>query len=240
MKLKTLLVIMCLAVSMIPIVIIGGMEGFRSSVSLIGLITIVTFTASLIMAYLITRPIDILTKKINNISKGELDVKLEKSEIFEINELTNSLNRVMASLKLAVHKVGVKKGEIFENTVQATNSTPNWSWDKNEAWSEQKLDSVFILDENGKILDCNDNMHKKLGYSKDEMLSFDMFDFDTLESKDDLQDKIKKAKKNGSTCFKTIHKKKNGSVILVNENLQYLEDKNVFKCIAREEHSHKR
>jgi len=238
MKLKTLLIIMCLAVSMIPIVIIGGIEGFQSSISLIGLITLVTFTTSLIMAYLITRPIEGLTKKIDNISKGELDVKLEKSEIFEINELTNSLNRVMASLKLAVHKVGVKKGEIFKEPISATENISSWSWENNEKWSEQKLDSIFILDEKGKILDCNENMYKKLGYSKNEILSFSMFDFDTLESKDDLADRIKKAKQNGCTSFKTIHKRKNGSILLVHENLQYIEDKNVFKCIAREEHSH--
>ena len=46
MRLKTLLIIICLAISMIPIVIIGGIEGFQSTMPLIGLITIVTFAAS--------------------------------------------------------------------------------------------------------------------------------------------------------------------------------------------------
>ena len=381
---------------MIPIVIIGGIEGFQSTMPLIGLITIVTFAASLIMAYLITRPIENLTKKIDGISKGELDIKLEKSEIYEINMLTNSLNRVMASLKLAVHKVGVKKGEIFEDAVKAKeavekkhedllDSITGWAWETDEKgvytfcsknisnilgyapgeiigknffdaipsentkktkqvfdragkkkkpienlenwyvnkngekvyvmtngvpffdddgsllgyrgvdidiarekraegkirklnkdlsdlkmeitellnererhmfknfdkigvtkekldekWSEHEFDSVFIFDENANILDCNENMYKRLGYSKSEMLSLNMTDFDALESKEDIAKKINQAKKNGVTSFKTIHKRKDGSAVLVHENLQYLKDKNAFKCIVREDYSLKK
>jgi len=396
MRLKTLLIIICLTISMIPIVIIGGIEGFKSTMPLIGLITVFTFVASLIMASLITRPIENLTKKIDGISKGELDIKLERGEIYEINMLTNSLNRVMASLKLAVHKVGVKKGEIFEDAVKVKEAvekkhedlldsitgwawetdekglytfcskniskilgyTPgeiigknffdfipsennrqakqvfdragkkkksienfqNWYFNKNgdkvyvvtngvpffddegsllgyrgvdiditrekraewkirklnkdlsdikmeftkllnerekhrfknldkigvkkkkldEKWSEHEFDSVFIFDENADILDCNENMYKRLGYSKSEMLSLNMADFDALESKKDLAKKINQVKKNGVASFKTIHKRKDGSAVLVHENLQYLKDKNAFKCIVREDYSLKR
>jgi len=393
MRLKTLLIIICLTISMIPIVIIGGIEGFQSTIPLIGLITVFTFVASLIMASLITRPIENLTKKIDGISKGELDIKLERGEIYEINMLTNSLNRVMASLKLAIHKVGVKKGEIFENAVKVKEAvekkhealldsitgwawetdekgvytfcskniskilgyTPgeiigknffdfipsennrqakqvfdragkkkksienlqNWYFNKNgdkvyvmtngvpffdddgsllgyrgvdiditrekmaewkirklnknlsdikmeftrllnererhrfknldkigvnkkkldEKWSENEFDSVFIFDENADILDCNENMYKRLGYTKSEMLSLNIADFDALESKKDLVKKINQVKKNGVASFKTIHKRKDGSAVLVYENLQYLKDKNAFKCIIREDYS---
>ena len=109
---------MCLAISTIPIGIIGGIEGFQSSFLLIGLIFLVTFIVSITISYLITRPLEKLTGNINEISKGQLDVTLPPSEIHEINNLTDSLNRIMASLKLAIHKVGVKKGEIFEDDVQ--------------------------------------------------------------------------------------------------------------------------
>ena len=381
---------------MIPIVIIGGIEGFGSTIPLIGLITVFTFITSLVLAYLITRPIERLTKKIDSISKGELDVKLENSEIYEVNRLINSLNRVMASLKLAIHKVGVAKGEIFEDAVKAKeaverkhkdllDSITGWAWEINEKgeytylsknikrylginpedligenyfyfipsenskkakqvfdravkkkksiknfqnwflnqdgekifvitngvpffddngtllgyrgvdiditneinsedkikqlnknlsnlkmeitellnerekhrfknidkqkipiqnldekWSEHEFDSVFIFDENANILDCNENMYKRLGYSKSEMLSLNMSDFDALESKEDLVKKINQAKKNGHTSFKTIHKRKDGSAILVHENLQYNKDKNKYKCIVREDYSLKK
>ncbi|MCX6668101.1 MAG: PAS domain S-box protein [Euryarchaeota archaeon] len=380
---------MCLAVSMIPIGIIGGIQGFQSkSIMLIGLIAVVTFVTSIIVSYLISRSIENLTKNIDEISRGKLDVELEKSEIYEINKLTDSLNRVMASLKLAIHKVGVKKGEIFERSAESVkekyndllNSMTGWAWEtdnkgvytfcsknvadtlgyqpeevigksifdlmsseeventkqifdesiknkmpiknlenwhtskngkkicivtngvpffdetgnlcgyrgididitankdveekiktlnaeltdlkkeitqllnkqelnkinvnaidsiKNkleEKWSEHEFDSVFLFDENAKILDCNENVHKKIGYTKSEMLSLNMADFDALESKEDIISKINDAKKTGSITFKTIHKRKDGSAILVHENVQYLKDKNVFKCIVREDY----
>ena len=127
--------------STIPIGIIGGIEGFQSeSMVLIGLMFLVTFFVSLAISYFITRPLEQLTKNITKISKGKLDVNLEQSEIYEIDNLTDSLNRVMASLKLAIHKVGVKKGEIFEEAVKAKeiveqrqedllNSISGWAWE---------------------------------------------------------------------------------------------------------------
>jgi len=382
----------CLAVSTIPTGIIGGIQGFQSEgLFLIGLIFLVTFFVSLTIAYFIARPIEQLTENIDEISKGKLDVNLESSEISEINNLTDSLNRVMASLKLAITKVGVKKGEIFEEAVKAKetveqkhedllDSIAGWAWetdskgiytfcsrnvskllgysskemigksifdfmlpedakrtkpvfddasnkkkpiknlenwniskdgekvcvitngipfldeegnllgyrgvdtditrekiaydkisslnkelaeikmeitelinqrdkvkglesiglDKNkldEKWSEHEFDSVFLFDENANILDCNENMYKRLGYSKSEMLSLNIADFDALESKKDLVEKINYTKKNGVFSFKTIHKRKDGSAILVHENFQYLKDKNKFKCIVREDYS---
>ena len=385
---------MFMAISLIPIMIIGGTVGFQTSWMLNGLILVVTFITSLIISYFITRPIEKLTRNIDEISKGNLDAQLENSEIYEINKLTGSLNRVMTSLKLAIHKVGVKKGEIFEKPVKLVdtfegkydellNNIMGWTWEINgegvytfcsknistilgynpeevvgksiysfmpsdeaerikdafngaskkkepmrdlecwyvrkngkkvcmvtntipilddsgnlrgyrgldiditmsknsdekikklntelvdlkkemtqllndrdkpkkgkkvakpsietgdleEKWTEHEFDSVFIFDENAKILDCNENMYKRLGYSKSEMLSLYISDFDALESQTDLLDKINKAKKTGSINFKTIHKRKDGSAILVHENLQYLKDKNTFKCIVREDYS---
>lgn len=383
---------MCLAVSTIPIGIIGGIQGFQSEgMLLISLIFVVTFFVSITISYLITRPIEKLTSNIDEISKGKLDVNLESSEISEINNLTDSLNRVMASLKLAINKVGVKKAEIFEEAVKAKENVEqkhedlldsiagwawetdakgiytfcsrnvsrllgynskemigksvfdfmisedakktklffneaskkknpirnleNWNFNKNgekicvitncvpffnvegnlsgfrgvdtditrekiayekinslnkelseikmeitellnerdgtkklqsislrknkidEKWSEHEFDSVFLFDENANILDCNENMYKRLGYSKSEMLSLNMADFDALESRKKIMEKIDNAKKNGVYSFKTIHKRKDGSAFLVHENIEYLKNQNKFKCIVREDFS---
>ena len=388
---------MCLAIAVIPVGIIGGFQGFQTDEStiLIALIFGVTFCVSFLISYIITQPIERLTRNIDEISKGKLDVQLGYGEINEINNLTESLNRVMTSLKLAIHKVGVKKGEIFEDAVKTKeefeqkqqdllNSIKGWAWetdpngtitfvsnntskclgyeskqligknlydmmnkedvkalkqafaeaakkekpvrnllnwnktsnndkicvvtnavpffdennnlqgfrgvntdvtkeqaakekikeltnelssikveitdllnerDKNkpgfglttsskkekaEKWSEHEFDSVFLLDENANIMDCNEKMYKRLGYSKSEILSFNLADIDALETKKDIVNKIKKAKKDGSITFKTIHKRKDGSAILVQENLQYDSDKNTFKGIIREDYSLKK
>jgi len=389
MKLKTILIIMCLSVSTIPLGLIVGIQGFNASILYLILIFVVTFCFSLLISHFITRPIIGLTKNLDSISKGQLDIKLDKSEIHEINNLTDSLNRIMASLKLAIHKVGIKKGEIFEDVSkdiigkkqeEILNTIHGWSWEtdskgvltfcsanvfdylgyspkeiigknifdfnlpedakklkrafneacknkkqiknlnnwivhkngkkiyletnayaffdesKNimgfrgintditceklaqekikdlnkelselkikiiqlsnnsekgkkrlfetvsinkekldEKWVEHELDSICFFDRDANILDCNENMYKRLGYSKDEMLSLNMADFDILETKKEFAEKIKTAKKNGSYSFKTIHKRKDGLHILVFENLQYIKDKNTFKCIVRED-----
>jgi len=103
---------------MIPVGIIGGFVDFQVATAFLGLILVSTFVVAFVMTYFISRPLEKLTKNIDEISKGNLDVELEKSEISEINNLTESLNRVMTSLKLAIQKVGVKKGEIFEETYE--------------------------------------------------------------------------------------------------------------------------
>ena len=383
MRLRALLIAMCLAISMIPVAIIGGFQGFQIATAFLGIIIVVTFFVSLFISYFITLPLEKLTKNIDEISKGNLDVKMEKSEIFEINKLIESLNRVMISLKLAIHKVGVKKGEIFEETMKAkgeveekyetlVKSIDDWIWEtdekgvcnscsanitnilgykpneiigknifeflapeeskkvknifnetvrkkqhktskfetqlvhkdghnvcvltsfatvfsgsgdfcgfigmgkdmtesniakeKNEdlnkklvdmkermrdilnerekfkdnpSWektmdklTEEKFDGMFIFDENANIIDCNKNMCKILGYKKDEMLLLNLADFDCLETQENIKDKIKKQ---GKINLKTIHKKKNGSSIFVSENIQYLKDKNMFKCNVKED-----
>jgi PAS domain S-box-containing protein len=388
MKLRTLLIFMFLAVSMIPLGIIGGVVGFQgATLFLMGLIVLVTFVVSLIIAHLVSLPLVRLTRDIDEISKGNLDVTLEKGEIFEINNLTASLDRVMASLKLAIHKVGVKRGEIFEETVKAKEEAEekyqdllktidDWVWETNDKgvytscsaqvskalgynpaeivgktvfdfmssdeakqlknvfaygeknggpfnkvetwyqhkdghkicvsmsgmpllnddgkcigyrgvmhditaykhaeatieelnkklsdmqgkvrdaladnkkpkarkkkqrdrledkWTQEEFDSVFIFDDQANVLDCNDNMYKNLGYTKGEMLSLNITDFDVLQTKDDIKDKINQTKKSGGINFKTIHKRKDGSAILVSERIEYLKNQDRFKCVVKSE-----
>jgi len=390
MRLRALLIMMCLAISMIPIGIISGFEGFQIATVFLGLILAITFIVSLVMTYFISRPLEKLTKNIDEISKGNLDVELEKSEIFEINTLTESLNRVMTSLKLAIHKVGVKKAEIFEETLKAKeeaeekyqdllDNIDDWAWEtdakgvyiacsanvaetlgykpeevigksvfelmpsgeakkveaafkdaskrqepihqlenyyihkdgtkicvftnavpvfdkegnfqgyrgihknvtthiqserkieeliqKNKRLREMRIkaphvfdeldgieekltdaednleekryedefDYMFLFDEKANIVDCSENIDKKLGYKKDEMLLLNLADFDLIENKDDIEEKIKQIKKHGSVRLKTIHKRKNGSSVLVTENIEYLKDKHMFRCIVKKD-----
>jgi PAS domain S-box-containing protein len=221
---------------MIPIGIIGGINGFQStSMFLIGLILLVTFVVSFIISYLITKPIVKLTKNIDEISKGKLDVDLESSEIYEINNLTESLNRIMASLKLAIKKVEVKKDEIFEETTLQ----PEASFEKKSVWSNQALDSVFVFDEKANIVECSENMYKKLGYTKDEILTLSISDLYAIDSREEFFNKMKQAKKNGTFDFKTILKTKKGSPVFVHEQMQYLEDEKKYKCIIREDFNKK-
>jgi len=167
-----LLIMMCLTISMIPVSIIGGFQGFQILTAVLSFIIISTFIVAFIMAYFISLPLEKLTKNINEISKGNLEVELEKSEIFEINNLTESLNRVMTSLKLAIQKVGVKKAEIFEETLKAKEEAEckyqdllknidEWAWETNEK-------CVFI--------DSSPKVKETLGYTPEEVIGRSVFD----------------------------------------------------------------
>lgn len=386
MRLRAMLIIMCLTISLIPIGIIGGFQGFEIATVSMGLILIVILIISFMMSSLITMPIKKLTKNIEVISKGNLDIGLEKSEIYEINNLINSLKRVMVSLKLAIYKVGITKEDIFEETMKEKNAAESryssllkvvdgWIWeiDNNGVWqfcSEKIFDTLgyqpselvgknifdfiepkdkitlkkmlkknstknsenqdlptslelkfqhksgdnvsyvtsvvpfyddsneflgfrgmsrnlnndyqnkiylnkettnlnnekltipnkkenfssvptrnsivtsiekneydyhFFFDKNTNIVECSENMTQKLGYGRSEILSFTLDDLDCFDKKDNIKIKVNKVKDLGKMKFKTMYRKKDNKIILVNETIRYLKDKDLFECCVKEE-----
>ncbi len=170
MKLRALLVIMSLAISLIPVAMISGLQNIQIATAFLFLIMVVTFVASYVISYFIIRPLGKLTRNIDQISKGNLDVQLERSEIEEINQLTESLDRVMASLKLAIHKVGVKKEEIFEQAERA----------RAEAECKyrhllQTLDGwVWEVSPDGRCFACTEKVAAALGQPADAVVGKDM------------------------------------------------------------------
>jgi len=70
----------------------------------IGVVVVLLFSVLLgiVISYSITRPLSKLTNVVDQISRGNFKVKTETSRIDEINILTQSLDRVMKTMKLAV------------------------------------------------------------------------------------------------------------------------------------------
>ena len=386
MRLRALLIIMSLTISLIPIGIIAGFHGIEIATASLGIILIVILIVSFIMSYMITMPLQKLTKNIDVISKGNLDVGLEKSEIYEINNLVNSLKRVMVSLKLAIYKVGVIKEDIFEETIKEKNAAESrytsllkvvdgWVWeiDNKGVWqfcsdkisdtlgyqpneivgknfsdfldtkdktkfkkmlkkhtskstenqnhpttvelnfhhksgnnvsfissilpfydesydflgfrgmsrkmagnyqektdfnekitdsSDEKLkifnekdsftgvtnknllvnsvdnnefDYRFLFDKDTNIVECTTDIAKKLGYDKSEFLSLTLNDLNYLEGKEEIKNKLDKIKDLDKMDFKTMYRKKDKKIILVNETIRYLKDRNLFECCVKEE-----
>ncbi|HWR63096.1 MAG TPA: PAS domain S-box protein [Candidatus Thermoplasmatota archaeon] len=384
MRLRWLLTIMCLMISLIPIAMISGLQGIEIMSLFLGLILLITLTVAFFVSYFISMPLVKLTKNIDEISKGNLDVELEKSEIYEINTLTESLDRVMASLKLAINKVGVKKDEIFQDAVKAKEDAEakyeillkkidGWIWEIDEkgictkcsakitgtlgyspkqiigkeifnllspedgnkfkdmmfvlsqkkteiankfdlhwmnqdnthkVWvrsfcipvfnsigdfqglrcfsrdateylvaerkinelenrlsetykqlhevlqqpkqktliepdlttiTEQEFDYMILFDEDAKIIDCTNDIQKRLGFTKEEMLTLTFADVVYLESYKDIKASLDEIKKQGSTQIKSIHKKKDGSSVFVSEHITYLKDRNMFICMVKQD-----
>ena len=386
MRLRALLIIMSLAISLIPIGIIAGFHGIEIASASLGIILVVILIVSFIMSYLITMPLQKLTKNIDVISKGNLDVGLEKSEIYEINNLINSLKRVMVSLKLAIYKVGIVKEDIFEDSMKEKNATESrynsllkvvdgWVWeiDNNGVWQfcsekifntlgyqpnevigknisdfletkdktklkkmlkkytskgtvnqdltntielnfhhksgsnmlflssmvpfydessdllgfrgiskkivgdyqektdfnekitdstneklkiqnekesfrslstkdvlvnsdyKNEFDYRFLFDKDTNIVECTPDIAQKLGYDKSEFLSLTLNDLNYLDGKETIKNKIDKIKDLDKLEFKTMYRKKDKKIILVNETIRYLKDRNLFECFVKEE-----
>lgn len=386
MRLRALLIIMSLAISLIPIGIIAGYHGIEIATASLGIILVVILIVSFMMSYLITMPLQKLTKNIDVISKGNLDVGLEKSEIYEINNLINSLKRVMVSLKLAIYKVGIVKEDIFEDAMKEKNTAESrytsllkvvdgWVWEidnkgvwqfcsekisetlgyqpseivgknisdfldskdktklkkmfknraskstdnqnlsttielnfhhksgnnvpflssiipfydessdllgfrgmskkivgnyqektdfnkKTTASTDEKVnilnekestrgisnknllvnsaeknefDYRFLFDKDTHIVECTIDIAQKLGYDKSEFLSLNLNDINYLERKETIKNKIDKIKDLDKMDFKTMYQKKDKKIILVNETIRYLKDRNLFECYVKEE-----
>ena len=124
---------------------------------------------------------DITTEKENEMKIKQLNTDISKLKL-ELNELLNEREK------------NKKIEPSISNIIKF-----------DETWSEHEFDMVFIFDEKANILDCNENMFQRLGYTKNELLSLNLADIDALESITEIKNKINKAKEIGSITFKTIH-----------------------------------
>jgi len=380
-----LLMIMCFAISLIPIAVITGLQNIQIATAFLGLILAITLVVGYVIAHFISRPLMKLTKNIDEISKGNLDVELEKSEIYEINNLTASLDRVMASLKLAIYKVGLKKEEVFQEVIKEKQEVEKrfeyllkkidgWIWEIDEnrrvkvcsekvaealgytpqqiigkdvlgflpaqdaqnvkdiinhlatqkketankvdfqwlhhgdhhpVWIRsylipvfdtqgtfhglrcfsrdttdihaaqeqidklqqqlierdtrsrghtlvpqlelqakgpdhergllQEFDYMFLCDEHAHIIDCTSDIQRKLGYTKEEMLKLSIADVTILETLEEIRSMLETIKKQGCIDLKTIHRRKDGTSLLVQEHVQYLKERNRFLCLVKAE-----
>lgn len=186
MKLRLLLIIMCLAISLIPIAVISGLQNFQIASVFLGLILAITLVVGYVIAHFVSLPLVKLTKNIDEISKGNLDVELEKSEIYEINNLTASLDRVMASLKLAIYKVGLKKEEIFQEVIKEKEEA-----EKKLEYLLKKIDGwIWEIDERGTFTVCSEKVAETLGYTPKQIIGKEIFRFlpeeDAKKFKDEM------------------------------------------------------
>ena len=100
---------------------------------------------------------------------------------------------------------------------------------------KKEFDYCFLFDKNTKIVECSEDMTGKLGYDKSEILTLTLDNLDCFEKKDDIKNKVYKVMDQGKMVFKTMYRKKDRRIILVNETICYLKDKDLFECFVKEE-----
>ena len=170
----------------------------------------------------ITNPINKLTEEVDSITHGNLDMRLERSRIKEIQRLTESLNRILSSLKLAILRKGVTKEEIGLGEVIAAKEKAEMQ--KKEAEEryktlfESSADAIMTLSPpDWRFKSANKATQKMFGVKDLEtFLKYKPYDLSPArqpngeKSKSKALKMIRAAMKDGTKYFKWTHKRLKG------------------------------
>jgi len=80
---------------------------------------------------------------------------------------------------------------------------------------ENAVDSVYILDMAGRILDVNQAACASLGYSREELLSMSLGEVDAPETLSQISTRMENVRRNGRGVFEADHVRKDGSILPV-------------------------
>jgi PAS domain S-box-containing protein len=156
-----------------------------------------------IVLYLLSRwlskSIQQVSDNVNDITKGNLNVKLNPTAIFEIQKLNESLDRILTSLKLAVLKVGIQKEELgLGEAIKAKEEAEK----RYKQLFDNAIDAILVADPvTRKLVDCNKAAEKLTGYSREEILSMKA---DDIHPKDQVKETMDKFRLQAQGKIKTI------------------------------------
>lgn len=113
---------------------------------------VISILISVMMYYAISSPIKDISNALDEITKGNLEVQLKNSNTDEIKILTESLNRILASMKLAILRTGVNKEDLgIGEAIRAKEESDQLLKDI----LDNILEGVLIIDYKGKVEFCN-------------------------------------------------------------------------------------
>ncbi|MFP4476040.1 MAG: PAS domain S-box protein [Desulfatibacillaceae bacterium] len=102
---------------------------------------------------------------------------------------------------------------------------------------EQAMDSIFIHDDQGRIVDVNKKACKSLGYSREELLGLSVRDIDPhAEDRGDMEVLWGALARHFQATFEAVHRKKDGSLVPVEVSLGPVQegDTRLVLAIARD------
>ncbi len=145
----------------------------NTAIAAMALVLIIGF----ILSAIISKPIKKLTKDVDSITKGKFDTQLKKSRITEVQSLIDSLNRILASLKLAILRTGATKeeigiGEVIKKKEEAEKKAIMFG----DA-VKTSIDGISIADLEGKIIFTNNAFNKMWGYEPEEVIGKKLDEF---------------------------------------------------------------
>jgi nitrogen fixation negative regulator NifL len=100
---------------------------------------------------------------------------------------------------------------------------------------EQSRDGIVILDENGKVYETNRRFAEMLGYSVEEVLHLNVWDWEYQYPPEQVLEMIRTVDENGDH-FETRHRRKDGSVydVEISTNGARFADQKLIFCVCRD------
>ncbi len=100
---------------------------------------------------------------------------------------------------------------------------------------EQSRDGIVILDHNGKVVEANRRFAEMLGYSRDEVGTLHVWDWDAQWNQEQLIEMMNNVSETGDH-FETLHCRKDGSVfdVEISTNGATFGDKKLIFCVCRD------
>jgi two-component system, cell cycle sensor histidine kinase and response regulator CckA len=87
---------------------------------------------------------------------------------------------------------------------------------------ETAMDGFWMVDTNGRILEANDAYCKMSGYDREELLGMNVADLEAVEAQQEIAEHIRRIFAQGSDCFETVHRRKDGRAVHVEVAAKFL------------------
>jgi len=99
---------------------------------------------------------------------------------------------------------------------------------------ESTIEGVFIVGENGKILEANEAYCNLLGYTQEEILTKKVKDVEYIENEEEVEKHIKIMKEKESDIFETKHIRKDGKVLDIEISTVYIPENDCIFAFAKD------
>ncbi len=77
---------------------------------------------------------------------------------------------------------------------------------------DQSPDGILLINSEGKIVEFNESVHRRLGYSREEFSRLCVSDLDSFETAEDVKSRISKIMQDGKADFYIKHRTKQGEI----------------------------